>query len=69
MAQSVLVDDRSVREAQRRLWGECRLIAEPGGAPALAALISGVYRPEPGERTGVPVCGSNCDPRFAAEAD
>jgi threonine dehydratase len=39
-----------------------RVVAEPGGAAAFAAIRSGAYRPEPGERVVVVVCGSNCDP-------
>jgi len=59
---SVLVEDDSIRSAQRSLWNELRLVAEPGGAAALAALQSGAYVPETGERVVVAVCGSNCDP-------
>ena len=61
----VLVDEGPVREAQRRLWYALRLIVEPGGAVALAALISGAYRPGPGERVGVLLCGANTDPKHA----
>ena len=57
-----LVDEASIREARRRLWRALRLVVEPGGAAALAALISGSYRPEPGERVGVLLCGANTDP-------
>ena len=57
-----LVDEASIREAQRRLWESLRLIVEPGGAAALASLLSGSYRPEPGERVGVLLCGANTDP-------
>ncbi len=57
----VLVEDAEIREAQRALWRSLRLVAEPGGAIALAALLSGRYRPEPGERVGVLVCGGNAD--------
>jgi threonine dehydratase len=60
--ESVLVDDDAIRAAQRRLWSELRIAAEPGGAAALAALLSGAYAPEPGERVGVLVCGANFDP-------
>ncbi len=60
--QSVVVPDQAVREAQRRLWSEFRLVAEPGGAVALAALISGAYVPGLAERIGAIVCGSNADP-------
>jgi threonine dehydratase len=59
--RSVLVDDAAIRNAQRRLWLEARVVAEPGGATALAALLSGAYRPQPGERIGVLVCGGNAD--------
>ncbi len=57
----VLVDDDAIREAQRRLWDEARLFAEPGGAAALAALIAGAYVPEPDERVVALVCGANGD--------
>lgn len=58
---SLLVDDDAIRAAQRALWRETRLVAEPGGATALAALLTGAYRPAPGERVGVIVCGGNAD--------
>lgn len=60
--ESVLVTDDDIRSAQRALWNEFRLVVEPGGAAALAALRSGAYVPESGERVVVAVCGSNCDP-------
>ena len=47
------------REAQRRLWDSVRIVAEPGGATALAALVGGAYTPRVGERVGVLVCGGN----------
>jgi threonine dehydratase len=55
----VLVSDEAIGDAQRRLWRETRIAAEPGGATALAALISGAYRPGSGERVGILVCGGN----------
>ena len=58
----VLVEDDAIREAQRAYWDACRLIVEPGGAAALAALRSGAYRPEAGERVCVLASGANCDP-------
>lgn len=60
--EAVVVSDDAIRAAQRELWQDFRLIAEPGGAAALAAISSGAYTPEPGERIVVVVCGSNCDP-------
>ena len=62
VAQSVLVDDDSIRSAQRWLWAEARVAAEPAGAAAMAAVLSGRYRPAPGERVGILVCGANFDP-------
>jgi threonine dehydratase len=60
--EAVLVDDDAILEAQRALWRGLRVFAEPGGATALAALLSGAYRPRPGERIVVLVCGANGDP-------
>ncbi|HEV6955114.1 MAG TPA: threonine/serine dehydratase [Promicromonospora sp.] len=57
--RSVLVDDDAIVAAQRALWDGARVVAEPGGATALAALLSGAYAPEPGERVAVLVCGAN----------
>jgi threonine dehydratase len=57
----VLVEDIAIVEAQRRLWADLSVIAEPGGAAAFAAIASRAYRPEPDERVGVLVCGSNAD--------
>jgi threonine dehydratase len=58
----LLVEDDAIRAAQRVLWHELRILAEPGGATALAALLTNGYRPEPGERVGVVLCGGNTDP-------
>jgi len=55
----VLVEDEAIRGAQQRLWDDLRIVAEPGGAAALAALLSGRYRPRLGERVGVVLSGGN----------
>jgi threonine dehydratase len=55
----LLVSDDSIVEAQKALWNALRVVAEPGGAAAFAALLSGRYQPQPGERVGVLVCGGN----------
>ena len=55
----VLVSDDDIRAAQETLWSGLRVVAEPGGAAAFAALLSGRYRPEPAERVAVLVCGGN----------
>ena len=54
-----LVTDEDIRNAQRWLWSHAQIVAEPGGATALAALLSGSYRPAKGARVGVIVCGAN----------
>lgn len=56
-----LVPDDAIRAAMRALWSDLRIATEPGGATALAALLSGAYRPAAGERVGVLVCGGNVD--------
>ena len=60
--QSVLVDDDAVRKAQRALWEDLHVIAEPSGATGLAALMAGAYRPGPTERVATLICGANTDP-------
>jgi len=63
----VLVSDEEIRQSRRALWDSLRILAEPGGAAALAGLRSGKYQPAAGERVAVIVCGGNTDPsRFAA---
>jgi len=62
LMESVLVTDEAILAARQALWDEYRLIAEPGGVTALAALTSGAYRPAPGERVVVVICGGNTDP-------
>jgi len=60
--ESVLVSDAAIAEAQQVLWRAHRILVEPAGATALAALISGAYSPIPGERVAVLVCGANLSP-------
>jgi threonine dehydratase len=59
VAQCVLVEDEAIAAAQQALWDKVRIVAEPGAAAPLAALISGAYRPAKGERVGVLVSGAN----------
>jgi len=66
VAEVVLVKDAAIRDAQRLLWRELRVVAEPGGAAALAALLTGRYAVRPGERIGILICGANCDPGSVA---
>lgn len=60
--RALVVSETAIRRAQRLLWDELRVVAEPGGAVALAALTDGLYVPAPGERVGIIVCGGNTDP-------
>lgn len=64
--EAILVTDETVRAAQRALWDELRIIAEPSGATSLAALMSGVYKPAAGERLGILICGANTEPASVA---
>jgi threonine dehydratase len=59
VAEVVLVTDEAIRQAQSALWSSLRVVAEPGGAAAFAALYSGRYKPSPGERIAVLICGAN----------
>ena len=59
---ALTVSDAAIETAQRALWETLRVVAEPGGAAALAALLSAAYVPRPGEKVGVLVCGGNADP-------
>ena len=55
----VLVTDEAIQQSQKVLWDVLRIASEPGGAAALSALLSQKYKPKPGERVGVLVCGGN----------
>ncbi|MEU6930827.1 threonine/serine dehydratase [Streptomyces sp. NPDC046374] len=59
--RSVLVSDADIVRARRVLWDDRRLVVEHAAATAQAALGT-AYRPEPGERVCVVLCGSNTDP-------
>jgi threonine dehydratase len=59
VARVVLVTDEAIRQAQKALWSTLRIVAEPGGAAAFAALLFGRYRPQAGERVGVLISGGN----------
>jgi threonine dehydratase len=60
--RGITVTDEAIRSTQRALWSALRLVVEPGGAAALAALLSGAYEPGSGEHVVAIVCGANCDP-------
>jgi threonine dehydratase len=55
----VLVPDEAINRTQLALWETLRVVAEPGGAAAFAALVSGRYKPRPGEHVGILLSGGN----------
>jgi threonine dehydratase len=57
--QVVLVSDEDIIRAQELLWDRLRLVAEPGGCAALAALLAGGYSPRPDETVAVVISGAN----------
>ena len=59
MDHVVLVADDEIKRAQLALWETLRVVAEPGGVAAFAALLSGRYQPQPGEHIGVLLSGGN----------
>ncbi|MGW4701209.1 serine/threonine dehydratase [Streptomyces sp. NPDC004285] len=62
---SVLVTDAAVVRARRALWDDRRLAVEHAAATALAALTGPAgtgYRPAPGEKVCIVLCGANTDP-------
>jgi threonine dehydratase len=57
--QTVLVSDDAIAKAQANLWRGLRVVAEPGGAAALSAILSGAYKPAHGERVAIIISGGN----------
>ena len=55
----LLVEDDEIVRAQDVLWDVFRLVLEPGGAAAFAALLSGRYTPAADEHVAVVLCGGN----------
>ena len=58
----VLVGDAAILAAQRALWQAARIAAEPAASVGIAALLTGAYKPAPGERVAVVISGANMDP-------
>ena len=57
-----LVDDASILAAQRALWQAARIAAEPAASVGIAALLTGAYKPAPGEHVAVVISGANMAP-------
>jgi threonine dehydratase len=58
----VLVDDNEILDAMRVLMKRARILPEPAGAAATAALLDGTLLIQPGEHVVVVVSGGNADP-------
>ena len=58
----VLVGDDAILAAQRALWQAARIAAEPAASVGIAALLTGAYKPAPGERVAVVISGANMAP-------
>lgn len=59
IADVIRVSDEAIRNAQSALWNVLRIVAEPGGSTAFAALLSGAYQPQTDERVGIVISGGN----------
>ena len=57
--ESLVISDDEIETARRLLWENHRILVEPAGAAALAAIISGKYKPKPDEKLAVLICGAN----------
>jgi threonine dehydratase len=57
----VLVSDAQIRDAMRLLFRAAKLVTEPAGAAALAALMYPLRDRLDGKRVGIVVCGGNID--------
>lgn len=58
----LLVGDASILAAQRALWQAARIAAEPAASVGIAALLTGAYKPAPGEHVAVVISGANMAP-------
>ena len=65
-AGAVTVTDAEIRAAMRFAFAELKLVVEPGGAAALAALLAGRVAPAGGS-VGVVLSGGNADPETFAQ--
>jgi threonine dehydratase len=66
LSGGIAVSDRDVREAVAYAFREMKLVAEPGGAAALAAILSGAFHAK-GRTVALVLSGGNIDPRLYAE--
>lgn len=65
LRRGLTVSDQEVRDAMRFAFDELKLVVEPGGAVALAAVLSEKL-PLAGKHTGLVLTGGNVDPELFA---
>ena len=65
LSGGLVVTDDEVKHAMRFAFSELKLVVEPGGAVALAALLAGKL-PKPGRAIGIVISGGNVDPDLFA---
>jgi threonine dehydratase len=58
----VVISDDAILDGLRFLVARVRIVAEPAGAAAVGALLSGAVKPRPGDRVVAIVSGGNVDP-------
>jgi threonine dehydratase len=63
----VLVTDDEIRAAMRFLLERCKTLAEPAGAAATAAIMTGKIKAPPGARVVSVVSGGNIGPELLAQ--
>ena len=59
---SLVLRDEDIVDAQRWLWQALKLAVEPAAALPLAALRSGAWQAQAGQRICLVLCGANVDP-------
>ena len=59
---SLVLRDEDIVDAQRWLWQSLKLAVEPAAALPLAALRSGAWQAQAGQRICLVLCGANVDP-------
>jgi len=66
LGEGLAVSDAEVAEAMRFAFSVLKLVVEPGGAVALAAVLAGKFKTE-GRSIGVILSGGNADPELYAQ--
>lgn len=66
LAGGLTVSDSDVRHAVAYAWRDMKLVLEPGGAAALAALLSGAFEAK-GRTVAAVLSGGNVDPHLFAD--